>query len=620
METARIQLLMHHQTNRHLLEQWLSSHYDVTTKPVLDKSVHLVILDDLSLADYEASLYELKQELTPIFLPVLLITNQVKLQLNSLDLWQRIDDLLTIPVDRGLLAANIKVLLRTRELSITKQEQSEALKRLRRAIESASDAIILLDEPQILYINPSAEKMFGYSADELEKLEDYISEIDNDDAGLKASIKEAQAKGWRGELQLRDRDRSDIAVYVRIDNMPTDASTTGLVLTCTDITKQKETQASEREQRLLAEVLRDTATILTSTLDIQEVFERILANLARLIPHQASSIMLVENGYALIVQSHGYPQTILQEAMALFDGASITAIPYLNTMVATKEAIIVDDLSQLAVPHLQTSQSYVAAPIMFGGNIIGFINVERQEASDEGDTVRLQAIADQAAVAIQNARLYARAQSAAIYEERQRLARDFHDSVSQALFSASVIVEAIQRSLPADEETQVNQLISELHLLTRGALAETRTLLLELKPTKLLETDLSELLKQLAEALWSRKQLDIVTDLTETTAPPLRVKVAFYRIAQEALHNILKHADAERVTVRYRGSTLLATLEVEDDGNGFEFNEQRAGLGLSNMRERAQSIDADFAINTSIGKGTIVILRWNSLGQKQDDE
>src|SRR5690606_37978445 len=108
----------------------------------------------------------------------------------------------------------------------------------------------------------------------------------------------------------------------------------------------------------------------------------------------------------------------------------------------------------------------------------------------------LRAFAAQVSSAIQNARLYTRAQSVAVYEERQRLARDFHDSVTQTLFSASMIAEAIIRSNVDDD---LRDLLSELHQLNRGALAETRTLLLELKPTKLLETDFSDLLRQLAE-------------------------------------------------------------------------------------------------------------------------
>ena len=156
-----------------------------------------------------------------------------------------------------------------------------------------------------------------------------------------------------------------------------------------------------------------------------------------------------------------------------------------------------------------------------------------------------RAIAGQLSVAVENAYLFEKAEDVAIAAERNRLARDLHDAVTQTLFSASLIAEVLPRIWERDPDEGARRL-AELRELTRGALAEMRTLLLELRPATLTESSLAELLRQLAQAIGGRSRLPIALHIAGERALPPETQIALYRIAQEALNNVGKHAGANR--------------------------------------------------------------------------
>jgi signal transduction histidine kinase len=251
-------------------------------------------------------------------------------------------------------------------------------------------------------------------------------------------------------------------------------------------------------------------------------------------------------------------------------------------------------------------------PVVIDDEVFGVFTVGYTEvrAFDDDDLRLVTAFAQRAASAIRNARLYEQAQQAATLEERQRLARELHDAVTQTLFSASIIADILPRlweRSPAEAKTRVG----ELRELTRGALAEMRTLLLELRPAALAETPIEELLHQLGEATIGRARVPVVVDAEVGCALPLDVKVGFYRIAQEALNNIAKHAGASQVTVTLACSDSHAQLTIQDDGVGFEPTVVRPdNLGLRIMRERAAAIGATLSIDSEPGIGASISANW----------
>ena len=214
----------------------------------------------------------------------------------------------------------------------------------------------------------------------------------------------------------------------------------------------------------------------------------------------------------------------------------------------------------------------------------------------------------QAALAIESQRLRTQIEQKAVTIERGRIAHDLHDSVTQTLFSTSLIAEVLPTMWQEDQATAERRL-AELRDLTRGALAEMRALLLELLPTRLTESDLADLLHQLAAA--NRTHVPVTIMVEGAAAIPNDVKIAIYRIAQEALNNIVKHAHAHHAVVQLAQTRDFVALIVEDDGCGFQTENVKAqSLGLNIIRERAQAINASLEIQSHPNSGTVVTLRW----------
>ncbi len=222
-----------------------------------------------------------------------------------------------------------------------------------------------------------------------------------------------------------------------------------------------------------------------------------------------------------------------------------------------------------------------------------------------------------------------RAAETAVTAERSRLARELHDAVTQTLFSASLIAEALPSSMENDPAEGKN-LLDELRGLSRGALAEMRTLLLELRPAVLVEASLADLLRQLAEAATGREGLTIEVSVENPSPLPCDVHIALYRIAQEALNNVVKHARADRVWIDLafadaglsNGQTgVQVDLRIRDDGRGFHLDAVPPNhLGLGIMRERAHAIGAKLAIISQPGQGAQITVNWCGDGRKESEK
>ncbi|MGD8487729.1 MAG: two-component regulator propeller domain-containing protein [Anaerolineae bacterium] len=212
----------------------------------------------------------------------------------------------------------------------------------------------------------------------------------------------------------------------------------------------------------------------------------------------------------------------------------------------------------------------------------------------------------------------------AVAAERSRLARELHDAVSQTLFSASLIAEALP-TLWERDQVMGRERLATLRQMSRGALAEMRTLLLELRPTALVETSLEDLLRQLGEAVTGREGLPVTVKVEGLCNLPADLHVAIYRIAQEALNNVVKHARANQVAVSLRCTSRTPShewseaeeagmeikLDICDDGRGFDPDQippDRMGLGI--MRERAEAVGAQLEIVSQTGRGTRLTVTW----------
>ena len=205
----------------------------------------------------------------------------------------------------------------------------------------------------------------------------------------------------------------------------------------------------------------------------------------------------------------------------------------------------------------------------------------------------------------------------AVIEERNRLARELHDAVTQTLFSASLMADVLPELWKRDRHKAEKQ-VRDIRVLNQSALAEMRSLLLELRPDTLARTSMTELLKQLCTAATGGKAVVAKAEAEELGELPLSVKIAFYRIAQEALSNAAKHSQSKLVTVEYTGDHESALLILEDRGVGFSVDKIPAGhFGLGNMKDRARSISADLQITSKSGAGTTIRLRWTDKNKER---
>ena len=301
-------------------------------------------------------------------------------------------------------------------------------------------------------------------------------------------------------------------------------------------------------------IINEVGRHITSILDVDQVLHEIVGAIQGRFDYQVVTIALVEDDELTIKAS---APARLQELGIAPLHLKVGEEGVIGWVAATGASLLVPNVSResryLVLPHEIATRSELAVPMTIQSGVIGVLNVESTElnAFDDSDLAVLQSLAKKAAIAVENAKLYARAQEVAALRERGRLARDLHDAVTQTLFSASLIAEVLP-ALWKTDQAEGQQMLCELRGLTRGALAEMRTLLLELRPSALVEANLGDLLRQLAESVSGRAGIPVtvVVDGCPPSDLPDEVHIAFYRIAQEALNNVMKHPRAAEQKLR----------------------------------------------------------------------
>jgi signal transduction histidine kinase len=400
-------------------------------------------------------------------------------------------------------------------------------------------------------------------------------------------------------------------------------------------------QSEQRLEQRVDERTREMATLLdisntvALTIDLEPLLALILERLKDVVDYDGGAAFRLEAGTLNPVFHRGAipPDELLrigshlEEAVlghAVIQGpgpmilADVQGRPALREAFRRAVGARLDDRAGIV-------RAWMAVPVTIKQQVYGVLYMYH---SQPGRYTQQQArlalpFGNQAAVAIENARLYEQAQKLAALEERQHLARELHDAVTQTLFSASLAAEVLPRLWERDQEAGL-RCLSEVHQLTRAALAEMRTLLLELRPAALVESELGALLHQLAEAATSRARIPVTVQATPHCSLPPEVQVALYRIAQEALNNAAKHADARHVEVDLRCAppgpseegpprATAVELRVVDDGRGFDpghLPPGSQGLGLGIMRERAAAVGAAVHIHSQPGQGTCITVLW----------
>lgn len=266
----------------------------------------------------------------------------------------------------------------------------------------------------------------------------------------------------------------------------------------------------------------------------------------------------------------------------------------------------------------------LAVPIRSGERVLGVVDVESRSAITDEDEAGIEVLADQLGVALENVRLYERDRRLAVLEERQRLARVLHDSVTQHIFGMALIGESLVPAWQRDA-TEGERRAQRLVDLARAALLEMRQLLDELRPedaagettgseprglARLRRFGLVSALEQQTADL-ARTELRVELDATRYVPRDLRIEEGLFRIAQEALGNVVRHAGARQVLIRLVTKGGETRLEVADDGVGFgrDGRSGGGGFGISSMREQASELGGRLKVESAPGRGTRIEAR-----------
>ena len=372
-----------------------------------------------------------------------------------------------------------------------------------------------------------------------------------------------------------------------------------------------ENRVAERTRVLSA--LIDIAEAVNRSLDLEETLNHSLEKTLQVLGIEAGGIYLFDAKSAKLTLAvhRGYPPELAahMDNLNLGEGFNGFVAEHCQPLVVDE---IATDVRLSRTNVLQAGMhSLVSVPLRAKDKLVGtlFATTYEQRKFSDQDINLLTSIGYQVGVAIENALLYGQAQQLAALEERSRLARELHDSVTQALYSQTLLVEGWKQMAFNGQLLDLTEPLVELSQVTKQALKEMRLLVYELRPPDLEKDGLIGALHKRLNAVEKRAGVearlithDIVVDL------PVVLEENLYRIAQEALANTLKHADAQQVVVQFSTQAGQVTLSITDDGCGFDpvLIEDNGGMGLTNIRERAAKLQGRCEIESTPGLGTTV--------------
>lgn len=310
--------------------------------------------------------------------------------------------------------------------------------------------------------------------------------------------------------------------------------------------------------------------------------------------------------------SHGFdPGTVAQIAIAQGQGLA-------GRVAISGEPAIVEDtsLDEHVTPFIVKAEKLRAlmqVPIRVAGEVFGVFSADylQPHQFSEGEEKLLMAFAQRAGLAIETARLFEREEQITVMQERNRLARDLHDSVTQSMYGVSLFAEVALQLLKSGELEKTRQNLQELKEMALGALGEMRLLIYELRPSVFEQEGLLAAIQARLDSVEARVGLETNLIIEGKIALPVKIEEGLYRIAQEALNNVLKHSHAKTVTVSLRQDQQAVTLEIADDGDGFDPVQacETGCMGIHGMQERAAEMNAEFEIISQAGQGASVKVR-----------
>lgn len=361
---------------------------------------------------------------------------------------------------------------------------------------------------------------------------------------------------------------------------------------------------------------------IASTLELEVLLEQVLHKILPVVDYTGGAILTLEDDVFTLWAYQGLPQEPRQHRCYSIDNIIGHQLidekkPVLIPDVATNTplALAFYQATSLRSDRTEYIRSWMGIPLIAREQVIGMLALHHREPGiyTQQNADLAMAFANHVAVAIENARLHEKAQRLAVLQERQRLARELHDSVSQALYGIALGTRTARTLLgrtqmAGESKAALSEPLEYILSLSEAGLAEMRSLIFELRPESLENEGLVAALAKQATALQARHHIEVTTLLGEEPDASLTKKEALYRVGQEALHNVVKHASATKITVGLTIEDEQLVLEISDNGKGFDLNANHTGhLGLQSMRERVEQVGGTLSITSSSCHGTQIV-------------
>lgn len=379
--------------------------------------------------------------------------------------------------------------------------------------------------------------------------------------------------------------------------------------------KRKSSAEQLRRRNRELSILMAIASALNSSVDIEQALQVTLARVADLLDLSTGWIWLLdaESGASYLAASQNLPPALAANPHRM-EGRCYCLDTYRAGDLAGAANVNVVTCSRLQylIDGTQGLRYHASIPLYAHAEKLGVLNVaspDWRELSPD-DLHLLHAVGDLLSIAIERARLFARAAQVGMVEERNRLAREIHDTLAQQITGVTLRLESTEALLEAGaERQQVQDALQQALALSRASLEEARRSVLDLRAPALQ----GHTLAQAIQALVTESAGDgrpITFTATGSARPlPARIENGIYRIAQEALMNVSRHAHARHASVRLHIDAEEARFEVRDDGRGFDPERVSAGrFGLIGMRERAKLLGGQFCLETSPGHGAHILV------------
>lgn len=394
--------------------------------------------------------------------------------------------------------------------------------------------------------------------------------------------------------------------------------------------REKERLATSEQKRLIAEGFRETVSALNSNQSLDMVLDTVLDQTFRTLGAGGAAIYQLErletqpDLLLASIVSKNMPEEFTNVDSITFDKSKI------HDQILQKLPLSIENLnnyefsdrrltSELKYLHQVIRQHFSAAlaiPLnvqeeLFG--LVGLFYEQTRQFTDEEINAAVSFV-DQAALAIENAQLNSKVEEAAIIEERNRMARELHDSVTQSLYSVTLFAEAAMRMADQSNLERVQDHLGSVQEMSQQALKEMRLLIYQLRDTREKGNNFEDRIKNRLETVERRSGVEFDLQVKGNLDLPGPMVEELYLITQEALNNAQKHAEASQVEVELQAEGPELKLRISDDGCGLDIEQARnsGGMGLQNMAERAEKIGGRFSVESDPGQGTSVFVTLSS--------